>query len=31
MDGRQALAGRIVPTLEGRLRNDQIVRELAGF
>lgn len=31
VDGRLALAGRIVPTLEGRLRNDHIVRELAGF
>ena len=26
-----ALAGRLVPTLQGRLRNDAIVRALAGF
>ena len=31
VDGRAAQSGRIVPTLEGRLRNDRIVRDLAGF
>ena len=31
LDGRAALAGRLVPTLQGRLRNDAIVRALAGF
>ena len=31
LDGRAAVDGRIVPTLEGRLRNDAIVRALAGF
>lgn len=31
LEGRAALAGRLVPTLEGRLRNDAIVRALAGF
>ncbi|PNL18066.1 radical SAM family heme chaperone HemW [Micrococcus sp. FDAARGOS_333] len=31
IDGGLAQAGRIVPTLQGRLRNDHIVRELAGF
>ena len=31
VEGAEALRGRIVPTLQGRLRNDQIVRELLGF
>ena len=31
LDGRAAVDGRIIPTLEGRLRNDAIVRALAGF
>ncbi|MCG7421258.1 radical SAM family heme chaperone HemW [Micrococcus sp. ACRRV] len=31
VEGPAALRGRIVPTLEGRLRNDRIVRDLAGF
>ena len=31
LDGRVAVDGRIIPTLEGRLRNDAIVRALAGF
>ncbi|MDY6055443.1 radical SAM family heme chaperone HemW [Micrococcus sp.] len=31
VDGRAVLAGRVVPTLQGRLRNDRIVRDLAGF
>ena len=31
LDGRAAVDGHIVPTLEGRLRNDAIVRALAGF
>ncbi|GAA4764123.1 radical SAM family heme chaperone HemW [Citricoccus nitrophenolicus] len=31
LDGRAALAGRVVPTLQGRLLDDAIVRRLAGF
>ncbi|HRO31127.1 MULTISPECIES: radical SAM family heme chaperone HemW [Micrococcaceae] len=31
LDGRAALAGRIIPTLQGRLLDDAIVRRLAGF
>ncbi|QCU78004.1 coproporphyrinogen III oxidase [Citricoccus sp. SGAir0253] len=31
LDGRAALAGRVVPTLRGRLLDDAIVRRLAGF
>ena len=31
LDGAAALAGRLVPTLQGRLRNDAVVRSLAGF
>ena len=31
LDGLAAVDGRIVPTLEGRLLNDAIVRALAGF
>lgn len=31
VDGPAALAGTVVPTLAGRLQNDRIVRDLAGF
>jgi putative oxygen-independent coproporphyrinogen III oxidase len=31
LDGRAALAGRVVPTLQGRLLDDAIVRRLVGF
>lgn len=31
LDGRDALAGRLVPTLKGRLLDDAIVRRLLGF
>jgi putative oxygen-independent coproporphyrinogen III oxidase len=31
LDGKAALAGRVVPTLQGRLLDDAIVRRLAGF
>ncbi|MFC7402278.1 radical SAM family heme chaperone HemW [Citricoccus sp. GCM10030269] len=31
LDGRAAVTGRVVPTLQGRLLDDAIVRRLAGF
>ena len=31
LDGRAAVAGRLVPTLQGRLLDDAIVRRLVGF